>query len=166
MLATLAAWGLGTLGKALLSKGIEEGCKFVKDKTGVDIDPTQPGLGVSNEDRLKLLQFQMENETELQRMAYSFDVQQERERTKRHETDMDSDSWLSKNVRPLTFLASVLLVIVATFTSDTVNEARFETVVEMAEWFGSFYVVARSSDKLFPSAANRIQSVASKLAKK
>ena len=56
------------------------------------------------------------------------DIENERERTKRHEIDMSSDSWLSKNVRPMTliFLMALLTITViwdAASESFSVEEA-------------------------------------------
>ncbi len=56
------------------------------------------------------------------------DIENEKEVTKRHQADMTSDSWLSKNVRPLsliflTFLLAVVLILDASLSSFKVDEA-------------------------------------------
>jgi len=39
------------------------------------------------------------------------DIENEKERTKRHQTDMSSDSWLSKNIRPMSLIFLLIMVL-------------------------------------------------------
>lgn len=81
IIAGLAGQGLGLIGNLITGKGIEFATKFIKDKTGIDINPEKP---LSNEDALALRKFQAENETELRKLsleetkAYLGDVQDSR----------------------------------------------------------------------------------------
>ncbi len=56
------------------------------------------------------------------------DIENEKEVTKRHQADMMSDSWLSKNIRPMSliFLMFLLFIVIiwdSASTSFTVEEA-------------------------------------------
>lgn len=52
------------------------------------------------------------------------DIVEEQERTKRWSADMSSDSWLSKNVRPMT-LISLLLFVFGIIIADSIEVAKF-----------------------------------------
>lgn len=79
---------------------------------------------------------------------------QEKERTARHEADMQSDSWLSKNIRPLTlvFLMGFYTIIAIT---DSIGTLAFDvkpayiSLLEtlMMTAFG-FYFVMRGAEKI------------------
>lgn len=100
------------------------------------------------------------------------EVRQETERTTRHTNDMQSDSWLSKNIRPGTL---IYLLIITTFLSLTDGNlqwtyvdipATVDTVAIMKTWvfdikasyiqlfttllvmFAGFYVVGRTGEKI------------------
>ena len=80
------------------------------------------------------------------------DLEQERERTKRHEIDMASDSWLSKNVRPMTliYLICFLTILVlwdAASTSFTVDEAYITLLKTLLISVFIFYFGGREIQK-------------------
>lgn len=66
--------------------------------------------------------------------------------TERHKNDMQSDSWLSKNIRPL-----VLIYLMALFTYAFVAEVKPEVLDMLQELlmmvFG-FYFLARGAEKI------------------
>lgn len=66
IIAGLAGQGLGLIGNLITGKGIDFATKFIKDKTGIDINPEKP---LSKEDALALRKFQAENEKELRMLA-------------------------------------------------------------------------------------------------
>ena len=81
------------------------------------------------------------------------DVAQEAERTKRHESDMKSDSWLSKNIRPLSlcFLLLLFLILVIAdsgFIAFTVREQWINLLETLLTAAFSFYFVMRGSEKM------------------
>jgi hypothetical protein len=110
LLAPLLQQGLGLIGNAVLAKGKE----WVEEKAGIKLD--QP---LSAEDTLKLRQFEMDHEEELLRLrieekklgieelqAMSQAIQNEDNNVSdRWKADMTSDSWLSKNIRPMSLIA-------------------------------------------------------------
>jgi hypothetical protein len=112
-LAPLLSQGLTLLGNAVLAKGKD----WVEEKTGVKLD--QP---LAAEDVLKLKQYEMDHEEELLRLrieekklgldelqAFANAIQNENNNiSDRWKADMSSDSWLSKNIRPMSLIAIFL----------------------------------------------------------
>lgn len=110
LLAPLLSQGLSLIGNAVLAKGKD----WVEEKTGVKLD--QP---LTAEDTLKLRQYEMDHEEELLRLrieekklgieelqAFAKAAENEDDNvTNRWKSDMSSDSWLSKNIRPLSLIA-------------------------------------------------------------
>ena len=102
-LAPIIAQGMGLLGNAALAKGKE----WVEEKTGVKLD--QP---LSAEDTLKLRQFEADHQEELLRLqleenklSAELALAEIKAVSDRWAADMSSDSWLSKNIRPMTLIA-------------------------------------------------------------
>lgn len=81
------------------------------------------------------------------------DISQEQERTLRHKADMASDSWLSKNIRPMTLIYLLTIItILAIWDSASLNfdvkdgyVGLFEQLLITA--FG-FYFVLRGVEKM------------------
>jgi hypothetical protein len=110
LLMPLLSQGLGLISNAVMAKGKE----WVEEKTGVKLD--QP---LSTEDTLKLRQYEMDHEEELLRLrieekklgldelqAFAAAIQNEDNNiSDRWKADMSSDSWLSKNIRPMSLIA-------------------------------------------------------------
>jgi len=103
ILAELLANGLGLVANAVMAKGKD----YVEKKLGVELNP-----GMSSEDLAKLQIAQMEHEEELMRLRLEenkLDIEafkaEAKSVTTRWTADMTSDSWLSKNIRPLTLTA-------------------------------------------------------------
>ena len=122
IVGALLSEGLNLLGNAVLAKGKE----FVEEKTGLKLEPN-----MSEETVLKLKQYELENEIELQKLQLEnnkLDLEvlkvateaqniETQEVTKRWSADMSSDSWLSKNVRPLTLVFILTIYTLMTFTA-------------------------------------------------
>ena len=86
--------------------------------------------------------------------------------SRRHETDTWSDSWLSKNVRPLTFLIVLAVYIWMTFANSFFYKVDYEAVQagrafffnfsqatidkwgQIVEWYTLFYVGSRGLEKI------------------
>lgn len=137
MIETLIANGLGLLAKVGLAKGKD----WLKEKTGVDLDQA----ALSPEDVMKLRQFEMEHEKELLQITLEAQNIEAQEITKRHQADMGSDSWLSKNVRPMVLVAVTASVVAALFLPATyITIERFKTIADLALWVFGFYFGARS----------------------
>jgi hypothetical protein len=103
ILAPLLANGLDLVANAVMAKGKD----FVERKLGVELKPN-----MSNEDLARVQIAQMAHEEELMRLRLeenkldieAFKAEAEAVTT-RWTADMTSDSWLSKNIRPLTLIA-------------------------------------------------------------
>lgn len=130
ILTMFAQKGLGLLGEAVVAKGKQ----WVEEKTGVELKPD-----MSAEDVLKLQEFQMNNHKELEEIA-------QKNLTARHEADMKSDSWLSKNVRPLCLLFLTVSIAVGVYVPEAyVGEDKFQALTDMAVWVYGYYFVGRST---------------------
>lgn len=117
ILLPLLSQGLGLISNAVLAKGKD----YIEQKTGVKLD--QP---LTAEDTLKLRQYEMDHEEELLKFklednkldteVYKITMQAAVEETKgvsdRWSSDMSSDSWMSKNIRPMT-LVYILIIYTA-----------------------------------------------------
>ena len=104
----------------LLSGGAAE---LVKGVGGV-ID----NLHTSGEEKL-------EAERKIKELIASYEVQMEKEISSRWEADMKSDSWLSKNVRPLVLVflvvSTVLMIFIDAGTINFVVEAKWTDLLQL-----------------------------------
>ena len=88
-------------------------------------------------------------------------LQQEQERTARHAADMSSDSWLSKNIRPLVliFLTVCYMLIVVSDAieswSFTVGEGHQGTLNSMLLAVYGFYFISRGIEKVTEQVQKR-----------
>jgi len=83
-----------------------------------------------------------------QQKYYSFELGIEKELTKRHQADMKSDSWLSKNIRPLCLLGLTLAIMVGVWLPDKyISADRFIALTDMSQWVYGYYFVGRSGEK-------------------
>ena len=77
----------------------------------------------------------MQLKNELQKMINEHEALVEQEITKRWEADMKSDSWLSKNIRPLTLaflvLSSVLLIFIDAGVISFVVDEEWKSLLQM-----------------------------------
>ena len=64
--------------------------------------------------------------------------------TRRHEADMRSDSWLSKNVRPLCLVGLTCAVKAGVF-APAVDAAKLAALTELGAWVYGYYFVGRSA---------------------
>lgn len=128
------------------------------DKTGAAIDR----LVTSDEERLALA-------NELQKIAN--DAQKENNRaiealegevTERHKNDMSSDSWLSKNIRPLTLIfltvAVTLLAYITVFDTE-LNTKALEMWIDLFSALlllvYGFYFGSRGIEKIMDMVTSR-----------
>lgn len=94
-------------------------------------------------------------EAQMQADILSAQTAVEQELTKRQQADMTSDSWLSKNVRPLSFLWSLALVTAAVAMDAPAD--KLSLLIGLVTTIGSIYIAARSLlDK--GTAANLVQA--------
>lgn len=77
----------------------------------------------------------------------------QKEATLRHQTDMQSDSWLSKNIRPMALIFILLMYSLLSMLDGNVGEFKInsEYVTLLGEWgkiVMSFYFTARAAEKI------------------
>jgi len=92
---------------------------------------------------------QMQQNGELAKMQA--DMQEQGELTKRQENDMRSDSWLSKNIRPMTLIAILVgyfvFAMMSAFDLDT-NQKYVELLGTWGMVIMSFYFGGRTLEKI------------------
>jgi hypothetical protein len=78
-------------------------------------------------------------------------MQEQGELTKRQENDMRSDSWLSKNIRPMTLIAILagyfIFAMMSAFDLDT-NSKYVELLGQWGMLIMSFYFGGRTLEKI------------------
>lgn len=102
--------------------------------------------------QLELLQMQQTGE--LKQMEA--DIAEQQELTKRQQADMMSDSWLSKNIRPMTLIAILAgyftFAMLSAFDIET-NRAYVELLGQWGMLIMSFYFGGRTLEKIMDMKA-------------
>ncbi|CAB5223404.1 Holin of 3TMs, for gene-transfer release [uncultured Caudovirales phage] len=121
---------------------------------GKIIDKIFPDANAAEQAKLKLLELQQSGE--LQKMQA--EMQEQQEVTKRHSADMASDSWLSKNIRPMTLIAILsgyfTFAMMSAFDLDT-HAAYVELLGQWGMLIMSFYFGGRTLEKIIDMKASR-----------
>jgi uncharacterized membrane protein (DUF106 family) len=111
------------------------------------IDKIFPDANAAEQAKLKLLELQQSG----QLAQLNADMQEQQELSKRHLADMSSDSWLSKNLRPMT----LLIILAGYFTFALMSAFDLETHKQYVELLGqwgiiimSFYFGGRTVEKV------------------
>lgn len=111
------------------------------------IDKIFPDATAAEQAKLKLLELQQSGE--LAKMQA--DMQEQEELTKRQQADMASDSWLSKNIRPMTLIAILsgyfTFAMMSAFDLDT-HAAYVELLGQWGMLIMSFYFGGRTLEKI------------------
>jgi hypothetical protein len=132
ILAMLAKKGLSLVGEAVIAKGKD----FIEEKAGIELKEDMPPEAL-----LELQKWQSENKTMLEKTI-------QENLTARHESDMRSDSWLSKNVRPTCLLTITLTIMIGMFLPDEyVSAERYTALTDMSMYVYAYYFVGRSAEK-------------------
>lgn len=151
IVALLAERGLSMLGNAILAKGKEK----VEQIIGTKIPDTAQGM--TPEMTTKLRELEMEHEEkllELEIRQKEMDLEAEKVAsvavTDRWKADMSSDSWLSKNIRPMTliFILSVYTIFALMSSAGVmVTQAYVELLGQWGMLIMSAYFVGRTVEK-------------------
>jgi hypothetical protein len=114
---------------------------------GKIIDKIFPDANAAEQAKLKLLELQQSG----QLAQLNADITEQQELSKRHLADMSSDSWLSKNIRPMT----LLIILGGYFTFAMMSAFNMETHKQYVELLGqwgiiimSFYFGGRTVEKV------------------
>ena len=119
----------------------------VLDIGGKILDKVFPDPAQAEQAKLKLLEMQQNGE--LARM--NADVAEAHELTERLKADMASDSWLSKNIRPMTLIAILAGYFIFAFMSAFGKNANESYVQLLGQWgmlIMSFYFGGRTLEKI------------------
>jgi hypothetical protein len=152
LVQSLFKGGLSLLGNAILSKGKD----YVEKELDIKLpDEDKP---LSTPQLLGLRQAEFRHEEILQQLAndrVKSEIEAEKsaqlEVTHRWQADMLSDSWLSKNIRPLVliFLLSAYMVFsVASAFGVTITQAYVELLAQMLMLVMGAYFAGRTIEKI------------------
>jgi hypothetical protein len=121
---------------------------------GKIIDKIFPDANAADQAKLKLLELQQSGAL----AQLNADMQEQVEVTKRQENDMKSDSWLSKNIRPMTLIAILggyfTFAMMSAFDIDT-NKAYVELLGQWGMLIMSFYFGGRTLEKIIDMKSTR-----------
>ena len=119
---------------------------------GKILDKVFPDPAQAEQAKLKLLEMQQNGEL----AQIAADTAEQQELTKRQQADMMSDSWLSKNIRPMTLLFILggyfIFAIMSAFDLDT-NKAYVELLGQWGMLIMSFYFGGRTLEKIMDMKA-------------
>jgi len=119
---------------------------------GKILDKIFPDPAQAEQAKLKLLEMQQNGE--LAKIAA--DTAEQQELTKRAAADMASDSWLSKNIRPMTLIAILagyfIFAMMSAFDLDT-NKTYVELLGQWGMLIMSFYFGGRTLEKIMDMKA-------------
>ena len=90
------------------------------------------------------------------------DTAEQQELTKRAEADMNSDSWLSKNIRPMTLIFILFAYFLFAMMSAFGNNANEKYVELLGQWgmlIMSFYFGGRTLEKIMDMKAKQNDKV-------
>lgn len=114
---------------------------------GSVIDKIFPDKEAADQAKLKVLEMQQSGEL----AKLQADLQEQQEVTKRQQADMVSDSWLSKNIRPITLIAILFgyftFAMLSAFDIDT-ESAYVELLGQWGMLIMSFYFGGRTLEKI------------------
>lgn len=132
LIQTLLSNGLGLVANAVMAKGKE----FVEDKLGVKLAADMPPEQIAQikiaemEHEEALIKLRLE-ENKLNIEAFKAEATAV---TDRWTADMSSDSWLSKNIRPMTLIAILAGYFLFAFMSAFGMEANESYVTLLGNW--------------------------------
>ena len=111
------------------------------------LDKVFPDPAQAEQAKLKLLEMQQNGEL----AQIQADTAEAQELTKRQQADMASDSWLSKNIRPMTLIAILagyfVFAMMSAFNMDT-NTKYVELLGQWGMLIMSFYFGGRTLEKI------------------
>jgi len=143
---------------SILGDLFSSGASSLVSSVGSAID----SLVTSDEERLTLKNELKKIDAEYRLKFKELENKAEAEITKRQSIDMASDSWLSKNIRPMSFIFMLAMTTLFTFTDGnfrafTVKLGWVELWTTLTVAFAVFYAGGRSLEK-FKSISVKKQS--------
>jgi len=117
------------------------------DIGGKILDKVFPDPAQAEQAKLKLLEMQQNGEL----AQINADIAEQQELTKRQQADMASDSWLSKNIRPMTLIFIFVFYVVFAMMSAGGIDTNQKYVELLGQWgmlIMSFYFGGRTLEKI------------------
>lgn len=111
------------------------------------LDKVFPDPAQAEQAKLKLLEMQQNGEL----AQLNADISEQHELTERLKADMGSDSWLSKNIRPMTLIAILTGYFIFAILSAAHIEVNQKYVELLGQWgmlIMSFYFGGRTLEKV------------------
>ena len=127
------------------------------DIGGKILDKVFPDPAQAEQAKLKLLEMQQSGEL----AQLNADVAEQHELTARLEADMNSDSWLSKNIRPMTLIAILAGYFIFAGLSAAKIDVNAEYVQLLGQWgmlIMSFYFGGRTLEKIMDMKKDKNES--------
>jgi hypothetical protein len=124
------------------------------DIGGKILDKVFPDPAQAEQAKLKLLEMQQNGEL----AQLNADVAEQHELTARLQADMNSDSWLSKNIRPMTLIAILAGYFIFAGLSAAKIDVNSEYVQLLGQWgmlIMSFYFGGRTLEKIMDMKAKK-----------
>ena len=118
------------------------------------VDKFVPDPQAKQEAQIKLLEMQKNGEL----AQLQADMNEQQELTKRQQADMMSDSWLSKNIRPMTLIFILVTYTVFGMMSAWDIEVNNNYVELLGQWgmlIMSFYFGGRTLEKIMDMKAKK-----------
>ena len=122
------------------------------DIGGKILDKVFPDPAQAEQAKLKLLEMQQNGEL----AKINADAAEQHELTARLQADMNSDSWLSKNIRPMTLIAILAGYFIFAGLSAAKIDVNSEYVQLLGQWgmlIMSFYFGGRTLEKIMDMKA-------------
>ena len=119
----------------------------VIEKAGQAID----SLVTSDEEKLKLKNELVKIELDAKSKSEELALEYDKQLTERHKNDMASDSWLSKNIRPLALIYILVMYSLLSISSGLEFHVTESYVKLLGEWgmlIMSFYFGSRGIEKI------------------
>ncbi len=132
---------------SILSDIFTDRVSKVVDSVGNAID----NLVTSDEEKLALKNELAKIQIEAQNKKDELDLKYEEQLTLRQQNDMQSDSWLSKNIRPLTLIFILVMYSLLSIGSGfefTVTESYVQLLGQWGMLIMSFYFGGRTFEKV------------------
>lgn len=111
--------------------------EFIGDVTGIEVVER---LGEKISGSKELTPEQKAEAMEILKLEYAQEAEIEKQITERWKADMDSDSWLSKNVRPIVVLSAMLML----YVFITLDSVKIEFEIKES-WISLYEVVLLTS---------------------
>ena len=151
ILSALASKGMGLLAGAIEAKGKE----VIESKLGVKIPSSVEELTPELSVKLKTAmmeheEFLIDAQVKQAEINLKLESVAQESVTKRWEADMLSDSWLSKNIRPLALIHTLLLLdlmVVLAFFKITIPDGYLSLIAQLLMLMVGAYFVGRTVEK-------------------